>query len=58
MVIALDMQSGKIAWQCRQRAPCTMGVLTTAGGVLFTGSIDASLSLTIRGQEESCGGRE
>jgi alcohol dehydrogenase (cytochrome c) len=43
MVIALDMQSGKIAWQSRRRAPYTMGVLTTAGGLLFTGSFDRQL---------------
>jgi alcohol dehydrogenase (cytochrome c) len=40
MVIALDMQAGKVAWQTRQRAPYTMGMLTTAGGLLFAGSID------------------
>lgn len=37
---ALDMQTGKIRWAVRQRAPYNMGVLTTAGGVLFTGSVD------------------
>ena len=36
----IDMQAGKIRWQVRQRAPYNMGVLTTAGGVLFTGSVD------------------
>lgn len=37
---ALDMQAGKIRWSQRQRAPYTMGVLATAGGLLFTGSVD------------------
>jgi alcohol dehydrogenase (cytochrome c) len=37
---ALDMQAGKIRWAHRQRAPYTMGVLATAGGLLFTGSVD------------------
>ena len=37
---AIDMQAGKVRWEVRQRAPYNMGVLTTAGGVLFTGSMD------------------
>ncbi|HWJ70481.1 MAG TPA: PQQ-binding-like beta-propeller repeat protein [Sphingobium sp.] len=37
---ALDMQAGKIRWSQHQRAPYTMGVLATAGGLLFTGSVD------------------
>ncbi|HEX9805606.1 MAG TPA: PQQ-binding-like beta-propeller repeat protein, partial [Alteraurantiacibacter sp.] len=37
---ALDMREGKVKWEVRQRAPYDMGVLTTAGGVLFTGSVD------------------
>lgn len=37
---AIDMQTGKIRWDVRQRAPYVMGVLTTAGGLTFTGSID------------------
>ncbi len=37
---AIDMESGKIRWQVRQRAPYVMGVLTTAGGLVFTGSVD------------------
>jgi alcohol dehydrogenase (cytochrome c) len=40
VVVALDMQERKVAWQSRQRAPFTMGMLATAGGLLFTGSID------------------
>jgi alcohol dehydrogenase (cytochrome c) len=37
---ALDMQTGKIAWAYRQRALWDTGVLTTAGGILFAGSMD------------------
>jgi len=37
---ALDMQGGKVRWSQHQRAPYTMGVLATAGGLLFTGSVD------------------
>lgn len=40
MVQALDLVSGKPRWTVKQRAPYTMGVLATAGGVLFTGSVD------------------
>jgi alcohol dehydrogenase (cytochrome c) len=37
---ALDMKAGKVKWEVRQRAPYDTGVLTTAGGVLFVGSVD------------------
>ncbi len=40
MLQALDMATGKVRWTQKQRAPYTMGVLGTAGGVLFTGSVD------------------
>jgi alcohol dehydrogenase (cytochrome c) len=40
---AIDMQAGKVRWEVRQRAPYNMGVLTTAGDVLFTGSMDRKL---------------
>lgn len=40
MVQALDLVSGKPRWTVKQRAPYSMGVLATAGGVLFTGSVD------------------
>ncbi|HEY1125391.1 MAG TPA: PQQ-binding-like beta-propeller repeat protein [Sphingobium sp.] len=40
MVQALDLVTGKPRWTVKQRAPYTMGVLATAGGVLFTGSVD------------------
>ena len=42
---AIDMQTGKIRWETRRRETRRrqtpdMGILTTAGGVLFTGWID------------------
>jgi len=37
---AIDMETGKIAWEHRQRAPYTSGVLSTAGGLAFVGSVD------------------
>jgi alcohol dehydrogenase (cytochrome c) len=40
---ALDMKAGKVKWEVRQRAPYDTGVLTTAGGVLFVGSVDRQI---------------
>ena len=40
IIRALDMQAGKIRWTARQRAPYSMGMLATAGGLLFSGSVD------------------
>jgi len=40
LIQALDMQGGKIRWTQKQRAPYTMGILATAGGLLFSGSVD------------------
>ncbi len=37
---ALDMETGKVAWETRRRQTPDMGILTTAGGVLFTGWMD------------------
>jgi alcohol dehydrogenase (cytochrome c) len=37
---ALDMESGKVAWEARRRQTFDMGILTTAGGLLFTGGMD------------------
>ncbi len=37
---AIDMETGEIVWEARQRAPFDMGMLGTAGGVLFTGGMD------------------
>jgi alcohol dehydrogenase (cytochrome c) len=37
---AFDLKSRKVLWSARQRAPITTGVLATAGGVLFAGSLD------------------
>lgn len=37
---ALDMETGEIAWEVRQRSPLATGVLLTAGGLAFAGSTD------------------
>jgi alcohol dehydrogenase (cytochrome c) len=40
MVSAVDLGTGKIAWQTRFPKPLIGGLLATAGGVVFTGSSD------------------
>ncbi len=37
---SIDMASGEVQWETRRRAPYDVGVLATAGGVLFTGGMD------------------
>jgi alcohol dehydrogenase (cytochrome c) len=37
---ALNLETRKVAWIVRQRAPMSTGALATAGGVVFAGSID------------------
>ncbi len=37
---ALNLETRKVAWIGRQRAPMSTGALATAGGVVFAGSID------------------
>ncbi|MXO58916.1 PQQ-binding-like beta-propeller repeat protein [Altererythrobacter salegens] len=37
---AIDPQSGKVLWETRRRQTPDMGILTTAGGLLFTGWMD------------------
>lgn len=37
---AIDMRSGRILWETRHRQTPDMGVLATAGGLLFTGWMD------------------
>ena len=37
---AIDLTTGENAWVVRQRAPQTSGVLATAGGLVFAGSLD------------------
>ncbi|MBO9518541.1 MAG: PQQ-binding-like beta-propeller repeat protein [Porphyrobacter sp.] len=37
---AIDMESGKVLWETRRRQTFDMGILSTAGGVLFTGGMD------------------
>jgi alcohol dehydrogenase (cytochrome c) len=40
MLQAIDMQEGRVLWETRRRAPYDVGVLATAGGLLFTGAMD------------------
>jgi alcohol dehydrogenase (cytochrome c) len=37
---AINLETRKVAWVTRQYAPRTSGVLATAGGVVFAGSLD------------------
>jgi alcohol dehydrogenase (cytochrome c) len=37
---AIDMETGKVKWEVRRRQTPDMGVLTTGGGLLFTGWMD------------------
>jgi alcohol dehydrogenase (cytochrome c) len=37
---SIDMEAGKVLWEVRRRQTPDMGILTTAGGVLFTGWMD------------------
>jgi len=37
---AINLQTHKVAWVQRQRAPQTSGVLATAGGLVFAGALD------------------
>jgi alcohol dehydrogenase (cytochrome c) len=39
-VQAIDLTTGKTLWKARHRAPQSAGVLATAGGLVFSGSID------------------
>jgi alcohol dehydrogenase (cytochrome c) len=40
---AIHVGKRQVVWQARQRAPQTSGVLATAGGVVFAGSLDRYL---------------
>jgi alcohol dehydrogenase (cytochrome c) len=40
---AFNLETKKVAWVARQRAPQSTGVLATAGGVVFAGSLDRYL---------------
>lgn len=42
-VEAINLATRKVVWTDRQRAPVTTGVLATAGGVVFAGSLDRFL---------------
>jgi alcohol dehydrogenase (cytochrome c) len=37
---AINVETKKVAWVVRERAPRTTGILSTAGGVVFAGSLD------------------
>jgi alcohol dehydrogenase (cytochrome c) len=37
---ALNLETKKVLWTNRQRAPLSSGVLATAGGVVFAGALD------------------
>ncbi len=50
-VMAINLATRKVVWTERQHAPITTGVLDTAGGVVFEGSIDR----TFRARDESSG---
>jgi alcohol dehydrogenase (cytochrome c) len=41
---AIDLATRKTSWIVRQRAPFTSGVLDTAGGIVFAGSLDRRFS--------------
>jgi glucose dehydrogenase len=40
VVCAVDLATGRVAWQARLAKPIIAGLLATAGGVVFTGSSD------------------
>jgi alcohol dehydrogenase (cytochrome c) len=42
-VEALNLETKKVVWIDRQRAPQSTGVLATAGGVVFAGALDRNL---------------
>ena len=50
-VMAINLATRKVVWTERQRAPVTTGVLDTAGGVIFEGSIDR----VFRARDDSSG---
>ena len=41
---AINLETRRVAWVARQRAPQTSGVLATAGGVVFAGALDRVFS--------------
>jgi glucose dehydrogenase len=43
-VQAINLETKKIVWADRRRAPQTSGVLATAGGIVFAGSYDRKFS--------------
>jgi alcohol dehydrogenase (cytochrome c) len=43
-VQAVNLETKKTVWMARQRAPQSSGVLSTAGGLVFAGALDRSLT--------------
>ena len=41
---AMDLRTGRLAWQHRERAPQSTAALPTAGGVVFVGNLDRYFS--------------
>jgi alcohol dehydrogenase (cytochrome c) len=41
---AINLETRKVVWISRQRAPLTSGALATAGGVVFEGSLDRMIN--------------
>ena len=41
---AVNLETGKVAWSHRERAPQSTGALPTAGGIVFEGSLDRYFS--------------
>jgi PQQ-dependent dehydrogenase (methanol/ethanol family) len=44
LVSAVDLRTGRIAWQTRTAKPIISGLLATAGGIVFTGLSDKQLA--------------
>ena len=42
-IAAVNLETRKVVWTERQRAPQTTGVLATAGGIVFAGALDRTL---------------
>ncbi len=54
---AIDVATGQVKWRHHDHKPMMAGVVTTAGGVLFTSNMDRGGALTpsIRRLARSCG---
>jgi hypothetical protein len=52
---AIDPKTGKIAWEHKEKFPLWAGTLTTAGGLLFTGTSDGYVKAFDAKTARSCG---